>query len=431
MTHTPDLHPTDLHTPSATARPVSPAFMFLYGLAWFGVYVALLAPVVVSMALRIGQLFPDTKAQVLSLVLGVGALFALLANPIAGMMSDRITRTGRRRPFLIGGVGLGTLGLLLIATTSTVPTILIGWCLAQVGFNATLAALSAVMPDQVPESQRGRVGGVVGVASSVGVVGGVFVAQALQANTFLLFAGPAVIAFVLVLLFVFFLGGRDRPAVPGSLPPLTPWQIVRSFWISPKVAPDFWWAFAGRFVVFLGLASLLTYQLYFLTDHLNIPAAQAGYNVFLSTLISTVTAVIGSAVGGFLSDRTGRRKVFVIVASLIYAVALYVIARATGLSAFFVGVAIAGLGQGVYLAVDLALVTDVLPNPEDAAKDLGIFNIASAMPQSVAPAIAPIFLAIGAGTAAGGGGNYVALFTAATIFALVGALLIQPIRKAR
>jgi hypothetical protein len=89
----------------------------------------------------------------------------------------------------------------------------------------------------------------------------------------------------------------------------------------------------------------------------------------------------------------------------------------------------AGWARGAYLAVDLALVTAVLPNQEaDAAKDMGVFNLASALPQSIAPAIAPIFLAIGASS---GGGNYTALFIAAALFGALGAMAILPIRRTR
>jgi len=87
---------------------------------------------------------------------------------------------------------------------------------------------------------------------------------------------------------------------------------------------------------------------------------------------------------------------------------------------------VTGIGQGVYLAVDLALVTDVLPDREtDAAKDLGVFNIANALPQVIAPAIAPLFLAIG------GPNNYVALFVAAATFAVLGAIAIWPVKGTR
>src|SRR5205814_10376678 len=97
--------------------------------------------------------------------------------------------------------------------------------------------------------------------------------------------------------------------------------------------------------------------------------------------------------GGTLSDRTGRRKLFVLHASIVYALALFVIAIASNFNGFLVGMAISGLGFGVYVAVDLALVVDVLHDKHSAAKDLGVFNIAGALPFSLAPAIAPAILA--------------------------------------
>jgi MFS family permease len=131
-----------------------------------------------------------------------------------------------------------------------------------------------------------------------------------------------------------------------------------------------------------------------------------------------------------LSDRLDRRKVFITVAAGLYAVGLAVVAFAESFAVFLVGMAITGIGEGAYLAVDLALVTDVLPNPDEAAKEMAVFNVATALPPAVAPAVAPLFLAIpvlGTGT----GGNYVALFIAAALFAALGALAIRPVRSAR
>ena len=73
---------------------------------------------------------------------------------------------------------------------------------------------------------------------------------------------------------------------------------------------------------------------------------------------------------------------------------MFVIAIASNFNGFLVGMAISGLGFGVYVAVDLALVADVLPDKDNAAKDLGVFNIAGALPFSIAPGIAPVILAI-------------------------------------
>jgi MFS family permease len=125
-----------------------------------------------------------------------------------------------------------------------------------------------------------------------------------------------------------------------------------------------------------------------------------------------------------MSDRTGRRKLFVLAASAVYGLALFVIALATDLNGFLVGMAIGGLGFGVYVAVDLALAADVLPDTASAAKDLGVFNIAGALPFSLAPAIAPAILAAG-------GGSYGVLYAVAGISALLGAAAILPVKRVR
>ena len=86
--------------------------------------------------------------------------------------------------------------------------------------------------------------------------------------------------------------------------------------------------------------------------------------------------------------------------------------------------AIGGLGFGLYMAVDLALVADVLPDPDSAAKDLGVMNIAGALPSSVAPAVAPAILAVG-------GGSYGVLYAVAGACALAGAAAILPVKRVR
>jgi MFS family permease len=146
--------------------------------------------------------------------------------------------------------------------------------------------------------------------------------------------------------------------------------------------------------------------------------------IFLGTLVQSVLVVIASLVGGRLSDRTGRRKVFVLVASIVYGVALFVLAAATDVNGFLVGMAVSGLGFGVYVAVDLALVTQVLPDEDTVAKDLGVFNIAGALPFTIAPAIAPAVLAVG-------GGSYGVLYTVAGFCAVLGAFAILPVRRVR
>ena len=397
-------------------------FTSIYALAYFGLWMALLTPIVVSLALRIAEIDPTNKESNLSLILGIGAVVALVANPVAGYFSDRTTsRFGMRRPWLVGGVLVGTIGLYLIATGNFI-VILIGWLLAQLGFNAVLAAIVAILPDQVPVEQRGTVSGVLGICLQLGIVAGVFLTERAGGNVVSMFMWPAYICAGLMAILVLFLD--DRRLDPSQVKPIDLAGFFKSFWISPKKAPDFAWAFLSRFMLFIGLATLTTYQVFFLIDHLGVAPADIPAKMLSATLIFTVATVVGSLGGGWLSDRlSGRRKLFVLLAAVIYAIGLILVAISTSFNGFLLGLTVCGLGQGIYFAVDLALVTQVLPNKEDAAKDLGIFNIASAMPQSIAPAIAPLFLAIGAA-----GNNYVALYTAAGIFAACGAVAIIPIR---
>ena len=86
--------------------------------------------------------------------------------------------------------------------------------------------------------------------------------------------------------------------------------------------------------------------------------------------------------------------------------------------------AIGGLGFGVYMAVDLALVADVLPDTDNNAKNLGVMNIAGALPSSIAPAIAPVILAISSG-------SYGVLYAVAGICAIIGAFAVLPVKRVR
>ena len=174
----------------------------------------------------------------------------------------------------------------------------------------------------------------------------------------------------------------------------------------------------------MAYAFLATYQTYYLLVKLGSAEADVPRQVFLGTLVQSTVVVVASLLGGRLSDRTGRRKVFVLAASTVYGMAMFVIAAASSFNGFLVGMAIGGLGFGVYVAVDLALAADVLPDKASAAKDLGVFNIAGALPFSVAPALAPAILAVA-------DGSYGVLYAVAGVSALLGAAAILPVKGVR
>jgi MFS family permease len=176
----------------------------------------------------------------------------------------------------------------------------------------------------------------------------------------------------------------------------------------------------------MGLATLMSYQVFYLLEKVGIAPEAIPQTMLQSTLVSTLTTVLGSLAGGWLSDRVARRRVFVLVSAVIYGLGLAIIGASTQMDVFLWGIAVCGLGQGVYLAVDLALVAEVLPDKSGgAAKGIGIISLANNLPQSIAPAIAPIILALGAD---GSGRNYTVLFVMAAVFALLGAAAALPIK---
>lgn len=399
-------------------------FIALHALAYTGTWLALLTPVLVTIALKVRELSPATAASSLSLVLGLGAFFALVGNPLFGRLSDRTTsRFGMRRPWLVGGVVCGAAALLLIATAQSIPMVLIGWCLAQLAFNAVLAAIIAVLPDQVPQEQRGTVAGVMGICLPLGQVGGTFLVQCVATSKLLMFMVPAAIGVAAVLSFAAFLPDRRLP--PHGVPPPGAKDLIASYWVSPRRHPDFAWTWLSRLLLVLGTAFLNTYQPFYLIGKLGHAEQQIPTLIFQGILVQAVAIIAVSILGGRLSDAIGRRKVFVVIGGIVYAVGLWIIAAAPDYPTFLLGMAITGIGHGIYFAVDLALVADVLPNRwRDAAKDLGIFNVANALPQAIAPAVAPVILALSAG-------NYTWLFAVAGAIALLASVTILPVKSVR
>jgi MFS family permease len=397
-------------------------FVSIYAAAYAGTWLALLTPIMVTLALRLRELAPEQAASHLSLVLSVGALFALVSNPLFGRLSDSTASGwGMRRPWLIGGTLAGSASLGFIAVAPSVGWVLVGWCFTQLAYNAVLAPLAALLPDQVPPARRGTVAGIIGICTCVGQLGGTFLTSIVSGSMTAMFLVPAAVGGAAVLLLAAVLD--DRYIAPHEVSKASWREFGRSFWISPARYPDFTWIWTGRFFLMMAMAFVLAYQPFYLMNRLGFSATDVPHLVFQSTLVQAVTTITASLLGGRLSDLTGRRKPFVIGAALSYAAGAALVVFAESYSVFLVGMAISGLGLGAYLGVDFALATDALPNRDrDAAKDLGLFNIASALPQSIAPVLAALILVVT-------NGSYPAVFAAACVVALFSAAAIAPVKQ--
>ncbi|WP_052210657.1 MFS transporter [Rhizobium rhizogenes] len=411
-----------------TGQPVGAAFVARYILAIIGIYVALITPASVSIALRVGQIDPEGKASSFAFVSSIGAAAALLSNPIFGMLSDRSTlRWGQRRPFILGGFLVGSIALFGIGMAPTIPLVALGWAFAQIGFNASIAATIAILPERVPLALRGRVSGLMGMTGQLAVVGGVLLIQIVGTDGAGMFVWPMVLGAILVAPFLFTL--REAQRRPGEVASVTLSSLMGALWINPFSNRDFGLVWLGRFLAWTSLYLLTTYKTYFLIDRLGYTTKTIAPVLTVAMFVLAVAVAIASIGGGWLSDYLGRRKPLVLLASLLFVIAMIVVAFSHSVEVFLVGIAIAGLGNGLYLGVDYALVSEVLPDQNSAAgKGMGVFNLSSTIPQTIAPMLAPVLLLVGAdGTA----GNYTSLYLFAAVLALVSAIFIQFIRGSK
>ena len=422
----PEQTPTQLGSAShpRVDLPVGWPFISLYALSYAGGALLFLAPLLVSLALKVNSLVGIQEApRNLALVTGIGSLLAMASNPLFGRLSDRTTaRMGMRRPWMLVGLAGGTIGILTVSLAPSIWVVLVGWCIAQVFLNALLAAQAAVLPDQVPANQRGIVSGVLGICLPVASVAATYLVQTFDSTELTMFLAPCVVGGLFVIVFAARL--NDRRLDPTNKPAWSLRQLVGSFYVNPRTSPDFAWAFTSRFMIVMAYAFLVTYQAYYLLEQVGSSQDAVPRQIYLGTLAQSAALITASLVTGRLSDRTGRRKVFVVLGGVIYAGAMLVIATADDPSGYMVGMAIGGLGFGTYMAVDLALVADVLPHTGSTAKDLGVINIAGALPFALAPALAPAVLSAT-------GNSYTGLYTFAGACAVLGAVAILPIKGVR
>ncbi|WP_019890782.1 MFS transporter [Streptomyces purpureus] len=409
----------ELIQPEAPAKAPAPrqrGLMLLLLLANSSMLAVYMGVGSVLLPTQIAQIDPANKVAILGIVGGVSSIFATAFNPIAGALSDR---TGRRNPWVVGGAFASLAGLAFLGSVRTALLVGIGWCLVQATMNVYQAAVTAIVPDRVPAARRGTASAVVGLALPVGGTVGVMIAsQTVERLTTGYLVLGAVAAGAALLLAAFCRDVRREPA------PSVPKRERMAAFLSALGHHDFRWAFIGRALMVLGYFSVVGYQLYILDDHIKLPEGMAPAEaIALLTPVSMAAMALSTIVGGLLSDRWDRRKIFVGVSAALAGVVMVIPVISPTWTGMLVFSALNGLGFGCFMAVDTAVVTLVLPKAEDAARDMGVLNIANAGPQIVAPFVASAIV-----TAFGG---YTPLFIVGGALSLLGALSVILIRGVR
>ena len=414
-------------SPLALAEPTtSPGRLWLLAMCLLnaGILLALYAPIQVLLAQQSEVIAPGSKEILLAVTTAIGALSATILNPVWGALSDRTTgRMGRRWPWVLGGLIASVGALLLLSTAQTIPVLIVGWVLAQAALNAMFAPIIAAIPDLVPVRERGASGGLVAVSQTVGVA----LASGIPFLTDSVAAAYVVVVVALVVFAVpYLLRSKDVPLRREELAAAAAARVPRSARTAADTAVrrDFRWAWITRFLMQFGNALVLLFLFYYLQDGLALGREDAEGGVFLLTAIYAATTVVTAIVGGVLSDRIGRRKPFVIASGLVVSVAFAILALGGSFITALIAAIVLGLGFGMYQAVDFALITQVLPDSGDRGRDMGILNIASGLPQFVAPMISIALIG-------GFGVDYALIFGLGGIVSLLGSILVVQIRSVR
>lgn len=422
---------------------ISQREQFFIAAYWFGTNLLWMALLLIIMPSQMRQLYPQHPSAMIGLLVGLGAIPAIVVPLLVGPISDRcMSRWGRRRPFMVAGVAVNLVGLALLwyAGEKRVLWLYIaGYFITNTGNNIASGAYSAIIPDLVPQAQRGEAAGWMAAMTQLGQIAGGICAGLLMnaqqvAGAYLVIAG----ALVLTLL-VTALGTRERPLTeaPG---PLDLVGFFKRLWVDPRKHPDFAWVWITRALVMMGVYSVQEFIQYYLVDVAKVPVERAELLTMQFFVTLLVAATPTALVGGALSDRTGRKPVVYVANGIIAATCLAFILSPSVAYMYALATAF-GLGYGAYCSVDWALGVDVLPDRErDAAKDMAVWHIALTLPQAIAVPLGgwllgafgrtAILTSRGPGVAYSHAG-YAALFIIAGIYFVLGAVLLRNVRGAR
>lgn len=395
------------------------AGFFAFGILWI---VGLMIVAAVLLPQRLTDLAVASPEAVLGSISAATAVVSLVSNLVFGNLSDRTrSRFGRRAPWILGGAVLGGVSLTLVGILPDPTSITLVYCLAMVGLNMMLAPAVAVLADRVPAHLRGTMSAYYGAGLAAGspvgsLVGAIFITNALPG--FVLGGALMVLGGVVALA----VWPRERSAV--DLPPAEGElkDLLLSF-RPPRNASDFYLAFVGRLFMLVSYQMVMAYQLYIVQNHVGQSVEESGRTIATMSVILLVVSFVGSILSGPISDRIRRRKLPVVVSSVLFAVGIampWIMPTATGM---FLMAGIAGFGYGVYTSVDQALNVDVLPNEKEAGKDLGILNLSTTAGQTVGPLITS---AIVVAT-----GSYNLIFPVSIAAALLGAFAVLRIKSVR
>ncbi|MGW9628025.1 MFS transporter [Microbacterium sp. NPDC055521] len=412
-----DARPTvDTASAPPAQTPVSRSWLWTFGLAWFGFWLLVMLPGQFMLVQLASTLDPAEKIGVGSFLIAEMAIVIVVSVPVIGWLCDRSEpRFGRRRTWALGGFATATVPFALVGIQPSWQLAAVLLAIVAVGQSAVLVSLSAMIADQVPPAQRGRASAAAGVPQVIALAGGMIIVTELVKDVGWSWAVIAALALIAPLPFLL---GHAEPALParsGDAGATPPRRSIRQI---TRVYHDLGWAGVSRVLVNAGNLVGTTYLLYFLSDSLKLANPESALTVLI--LVYLVASGLGSWAGGALTDRLRSRRFFVAASAGLQVAAALTLAFVPTWSASIVAAVLLGIGYGVFLSVDQALLTDVLPDVTTRARDLGIVNAAQHLP--IAALVGWLVLSVA---------GYTQLYVIAAVIMALGGVAVYRIRSVR
>jgi len=373
--------------------------------------------VAVLLPTQVAAIDPQNKVGNLAIVSAVAFGLTLFAQPLVGALSDR-TRSplGRRVPWALLGAVVSASALAVLGNATSILIVGAVWAVALFALNAVDISISAAVPDRIPARHWPAALAVIGVGTVAGSAIATVISTAMrtQFSTVYAFAGVALVGFTVIYAVVY----REPSSRDRNVVPLTTRGLVARLCIYPRDHPAFAWAFAARFLFILGYSLVYTFQLYLVTDLLDLGDNEAARTLGAMTVVATVGVLLGIVGGGWWANRTGKRRSLLVFACVLLIVALLAPVVSSTPAAMMIFSLVKGVAFGIYLPVGSAVANSVLPDRDSSAgKDLGVFNIATNAAQAAAPALAGVIV--------GSFANYTAVLVCAVVIVIVSGLAVR------
>jgi MFS family permease len=349
--------------------------LFQLSIYWFGIN-SIMGGLGVVVQKRIPALVPapwDGPAIALQSV--VTMIMAALIQPTVGMLSDyTVSRWGRRKPYIAIGATLDVLFLIGVGLSNSYLALVTFLVAVQFSSNFAQGPFQGYVPDLVPQRQVALASALVGIMQTAGfVLGTIVITYGVTTDDYLLplvFLGIVELATGIGTILWVREGRRARDREGRS------WrQIARSAWGTDILAErSFLNLVISRLLFIAGINMLLGFYILFMERSLLLGTDQQGLWIPVTSGLVALLTLISTIPSARLSDRVGRKPV-IYAACAIGAVGMAVSAIAPSIEVFVVGVVAIGVASGTFLAVDWALMTDIIPKAS-SGRYMGISNIA-------------------------------------------------------